>query len=380
MDNENATANEPLTGLADDPSTAAHFASASNSQHSLSNNTTKASKKRSRNDRNDESISDGENDFDDLHDLLSKWPSLGQGRHSDTSIKHHEWIELILGGVIKLHKRIAVLEAEKESKNKFIDQLEKKISDLENSARGTIRIRSSNNIGTESEAVDTLESLPIHQLHRTIESLGRKVDEIVVEREREKIDSISFASIAKKNTEAEIVLLGKVHAEFEQRNKLDSNIVICGLAEQRDDGAEDGMKDDGLVTKLLRTLGVDSKKMKRKARLRKKGAIADPKRPSQLLIEFVDSESATAAISNAKKLANTPEFKNVYVRKDMTETERRFEAGLRTERNKRNAALPHESNGLKYGLDESTQRRYYWCIRNMKLVKMEHRDDRARTN
>lgn len=75
------------------------------------------------------------------------------------------------------------------------------------------------------------------------------------------------------------------------------------------------MEDGRLVDKLVAALNIDPKTVSRKARLRKKGEMANPDRPSQLLIEFADSKIAATAIANSKKLASSVDFRRVFINK-----------------------------------------------------------------
>lgn len=55
----------------------------------------------------------------------------------------------------------------------------------------------------------------------------------------------------------------------------------------------------------------------------------------------------------------------------MTKSERNVEASLRAERKTRNEALPHIENGLRYDIDETTHTKFYWGVRNGRLIKVK---------
>ena len=187
---------------------------------------------------------------------------------------------------------------------------------------------------------------------------------------------LSYSAITSKNSDAQVLILTKLQVELEQRAKIDRNIIISGLAEKMGVELEAAVAaESDLVERHVRTLGIEPSKKKKKARLRKKNVAPDPSRPSQLLVEFEDCQTATTVITNCKKLASVTEFKKVYLNKDRTEVERRREACLREERNRLDAALLHEENGLRFGLDESNNKRFYWGIRDSNIVKI-FRDNR----
>ena len=92
--------------------------------------------------------------------------------------------------------------------------------------------------------------------------------------------------------------------------------------------------------------------------LRKIGSQSTTKHLASLLVEFVDSEKS--ALKNARKLRSNSLYADVYVNRDMTKSERIVEANLRAVRKTRNEALPHIENDKRYGIDTTTNKRYYW--------------------
>ena len=171
----------------------------------------------------------------------------------------------------------------------------------------------------------------------------------------------------------------QVNDEIEQRARIEKNVIVSGLKEMCGVDEESARATDAqLVEKLVGVLGIDPKTVSRRARLRKRGVMPDPARPSQLLIEFVDSKSAAAAIVNSKKLASVPDFKRVYINKDLTEAARRRLAWLRADCKTRNQALPREENGLRYDVDDEN-RRWFWGIRDMDVKKI-YREKKNRTD
>lgn len=158
-------------------------------------------------------------------------------------------------------------------------------------------------------------------------------------------------------------LIRNVKDELKKERKTEKNVVVSGIPENL--GEE---KEKEAVNKLLETLRIDVAKVVKRNRLRKK----EDKRPeiAPLLVEFVDQETRNLALKNSKNLRSSGDvYKSVYVNRDMTEIERKEEAHLREERNNRKAKLPHVENGLRYGINEVTGKKYYWGVRNGRLVK-----------
>lgn len=90
------------------------------------------------------------------------------------------------------------------------------------------------------------------------------------------------------------------------------------------------------------------------------------------MIEFADQQSCNLAMANAKLLRDDNQYKNVYINPDKTAAERIADSKLRSKRNELNAALPSTTiNGLRYGIDSKTNKKYYWGIRSGRLVELE---------
>lgn len=156
--------------------------------------------------------------------------------------------------------------------------------------------------------------------------------------------------------------------------------MVNGLTEASGENAKD--EDEDKTKQLLTELGVEESTVKRKSRLRKTGQEVDNSKPSHLLIEFYERETAEKAISNAKKLVKTKEFNKVYVNRDKTEAVRVAEANLRKQRNERNKQLPFvmdDGRGLRYGVDDKTNKKFYWGIRNGELARVLINDKTSKT-
>lgn len=225
-------------------------------------------------------------------------------------------------------------------------------------------------------------AITVRQLRNDLENMkldnGRLKDEIIqLKRERDERVK-TWATVANAagpenttNKTSELRLIAKMHDDMKERNRIDRNVIVSGLPEDADASVDSRSIDD-----LVSTLNIDSSKIKRKIRLRKKGVEPQPNRPSLVLIEFDESKLAENAVSNAKKLAETENFKRVYVRRDRTEVERTADSMAREECLKRNRALPHVVEGLphlRYGIDKSNNK-YYWGVRHGRPVKIKRNE------
>lgn len=145
------------------------------------------------------------------------------------------------------------------------------------------------------------------------------------------------------------------------------------------DEAANEQNENCVIEKLLTALGVDKSKVVRRKRLRRKIQVEQEKNqsPPPILIEFTDRETQAAALKNARELKSNTEYSKVYVNRDKTEAERKEEARLRRERNERNTALPHTDGDMRYGVDDNTQKRFYWAVRGGRLVRLEPYQHRA---
>ena len=73
----------------------------------------------------------------------------------------------------------------------------------------------------------------------------------------------------------------------------------------------------------------------------------------------------------SRKLRKFEEFRRVYINRDMTEAERKVEMSLRQARNEKNKELPNlDERGMRYGVDEVTKKKFFWGIRDGKIVKI----------
>ena len=266
----------------------------------------------------------GESDVPSLWDLLNNWQPLGKGTFGH---KHNRWIYTL--GVAVRHV---------QSENKKLKECNKKLNDDIIKLADRLTRLESNLAATPPQVPDTQPIQP------------------------------SYAKVAagEANSEAELVLINKVMIDMKRKEDIQRNIIVIGLREGDLSGEKGKEEEEKGVTELMRQLDIDPSVIKRK-----KNVLPNPVRPSPLLIQFENSQHVEIAIERAKQLKKTNKLRDVYINRDMTESERSFEAALRKKRNDENDKLPNTDDlGRKYGIDDATNNRYYWRIdRSGRLVK-----------
>ncbi|RNA14564.1 RNA-directed DNA polymerase from mobile element jockey [Brachionus plicatilis] len=257
--------------------------------------------------------------------LLESWPGLGPGNHSKSAEKHNYMIWSLATTVKELIKRI-------DDQDRVIQE--------------------------QKQLIETLTSNQTKQNEISAFSYSNLV-----------------ASFGKKS-ETDLVLLAKVHSELKEKSRIERNIIISGLDEcVGSSDAEKELNEKAIVDEVLVELKISNDKVKRRTRLRKRGVENnDPSKPSLLLVEFTDSISKTMALANSPQLKRNTKFKNIYVNSDKTMAERAAEAQLRQKRNEMNRDLPFTEGILRYGVNEKNNKRFYWGIRDGRLVQLEPRE------
>jgi hypothetical protein len=98
-----------------------------------------------------------------------------------------------------------------------------------------------------------------------------------------------------------------------------------------------------------------------------------------IIVELADRDARQLALSNTNRLAQSNEFRKVFVNPDRTLSERTLVKKLREEKIARNNKLPFTEDVndrvFKYGKFQDGKR-WFWGIRGASLVKVIHKDDR----
>jgi hypothetical protein len=269
--------------------------------------------------------------YKDPLDLLDNWPPLGQGQHSETTKRGHEWFRLLAIRVMGLNERVTHLEKELAIKDRQIEDQRKLIDELKDTS-----------------------------------SVSKKLD---------------YSSLFKnQRTNDEVVLLAKVNQELAERDTKSKNIVIMGLAGSNGSRGEESEQDKKLVSEVLSSIGLDESRIIRAKRLKKKqpdNSEVNTAASEPILVQLASEEDRDVAIRRAKSLQKVSKFKKVYINLDKTKAEQALEKALRAERNKRNDEFKFEINGRKVGVNNNSGKHYYWGIRANKLVQVEIRQMQA---
>ena len=180
----------------------------------------------------------------------------------------------------------------------------------------------------------------------------------------------SFASLFKaKPTTSETLLISRVAQEQRALQNKANNIVIRGAKEQSDQDSE--LKS---ITSILKAIDLTEEETSDLQHYRRKHRQTG--KPPHIIVTFKSLTSQQKAVKNAKKLRERPTFNGIYINKDLTECELRFDKLLRTERDRRNKQLPSSENvngtERKYGLTAGKSPvKFYYGIRSGNIFRID---------
>jgi len=181
-----------------------------------------------------------------------------------------------------------------------------------------------------------------------------------------------FSSMLKKNSSSANIILASVAKENLEKQKIFNNITISGLKEATSGDLNDKLEADrNLLTEVLAEVNVDYTKVKRFRRVISKQATD---KPTLFIVELNDSESKETAIKNSRTLKDSEKFKEVFINKELTQSESAEERRLRTERNNLNESLTHGEGRLKYGKEGDKE--FYYGIRFGEVRKIDKSTNR----
>lgn len=190
--------------------------------------------------------------------------------------------------------------------------------------------------------------------------LDEKNDEIAKLRDstvvRENGDeNVNKSLVMRTNKSSNYGVINEVVANLSQRKEREKNVIVFGLSEVS--------KSDT----LLKHLGIDEKKVKKKHQIKSRDNTSVAGNP--VIIEFKNQEDRNKMLKDAKKLRNEPKdspLAKVYVNPDLTLAERLQAKALREERNNKNKQLEELKKNDK---DNSGNYNYSYVVRYGKLVK-----------
>ena len=199
---------------------------------------------------------------------------------------------------------------------------------------------------------------------RLVEDENLKLKNLNGNEQSGKNGSQLFSSMLKKNSSSANIILASVAKENLEKQKISNNITISGLKEAT--GGDKLEADRNQLSEVLAEVNVDYTKVKRFRRVISKQATD---KPTLLIVELNDSESKDTAIKNSRSLKDSEKFKEVFINKELTQSESAEERRLRTERNNLNESLTHGEGRLKYGKEGDKE--FYYGIRFGEVRKID---------
>jgi hypothetical protein len=178
-----------------------------------------------------------------------------------------------------------------------------------------------------------------------------------------------------KPKETEVVMMAKITNEFNNKKRIENNIIISGVADHTIlDKQINEENDKQTIEIILKAIKPDFLITNAKRIIRLTKNTKRPEGPPDLiLVELDNKETQNFMIKNSKNLKDNINFKNIFINKDKTANERLFDSELRKVRNTRNAALAQEVEGTngrqRYNLHNG--KKYYWGIRSGELKWIE---------
>ena len=225
-------------------------------------------------------------------------------------------------------------------------------------------------------------------LMKRVEALEKKLEELLTQN-KEKDDVIKDLEGRMKNNEqqtttadfwsqlpkqATMAITQVVTKEKTMIKKKENNIIITGMTAQTPN--EQSNEAEEAVNKLFISLvGKDDEIEQKNFKVtRFKSKIVT--KPGPILVEFKDINDKKKILQLTKQLKDNEDYKNVYINKDLTESELAVEKRLRVDRRKKNAELTETNEiGFKYGWhkfgNDIEESRFYWGVRNGDLKKIK---------
>ena len=111
-------------------------------------------------------------------------------------------------------------------------------------------------------------------------------------------------------------------------------------------------------------LGSDQNRISKHRRIEING------KPSLVIVDFGCPEFAEEALRGAKNLRVNDSYKEVYVNRDMTRTERFIQKQLRDDRNKRNNEDLKETGNGKWPRGTHGGKLFHWGIRDCEVRRI----------
>lgn len=302
-------------------------------------------------DDNEDEISDSEepmstsdtssSKFPSPFDSYSNWPSMGSGNHSNTSLKHDNWIYVLTGAIIDMRNKFNTFKREAEESQKLlvnrVTQLEAAIAEkaatIGELNRKILALEKPNSINDtilaeiKSAAKDAVEQLPPLTSFADMVSYGTRKD----------------------RTSLEVDIVYATSKETIEKEKRAANLIIYGLAQN-----ENAQVDQNNLKSLLNVIKVDTSAVKRSTRLKS----GNTTKPPPILVELANPNERKKALDNSRELRNRPDYANVSISPDMTVAERLVKKKLLDKCRSMNTELP-------------TNSQFTYKLRNNSIMKID---------
>lgn len=216
------------------------------------------------------------------------------------------------------------------------------------------------------ETANTSKDRTITELRNELNIEKKKVTELTVATETATQQPTYDWTIAGKSKKSanEVMYMGWAANEAREKASKDKNVVISGVPITP--GADEDIKEGDTikVKKIMDQLKIqnDDHTVVRCVRLGK-GITGDRPRPPLLLVEFSNSTVQSDMLKRAVDLKGKDDFKDIYIKHDLTRNELAMEQLLRKQCTEMNEKLPEGEGRLKYATNPQCNKQYYYGIR-----------------
>lgn len=257
--------------------------------------------------------------FSKIQDALKRWPAPGSGNHSALSLRHDSQLKDLYQAIVSLKSALDEMTLENIA---LRDQL-KKLEDGQK--EGLLAATGGNTVTTFAQA------------------------------------------LSNSNPEAISVITAIVDREEIEKRKRESNLVITNMDEKPDMPEHD----EQTVRKVLDEIGIEGSVFKSVKRLGvvKPSVDGQKSRPRPLLLQVNSKTARDEILAKSKQLRNS-EFRDVYLKPDLTSNQLSALRKLREERDARNASLPN-NDGPGRHFDVHDGGKWFWGIRNLELCRID---------
>ncbi len=174
-----------------------------------------------------------------------------------------------------------------------------------------------------------------------------------------KIDSLKKDIAGEVTNNINDLQQGKSITEIRDREDRKENLIVYGVKESNSEDIEERKEHDKAEITRICDAGLGMKvEVKQVVRLNSKNGGTSSNSPRPLKVRLSSEQSKWQVIKKAKSLANT-QFKDIFIRRDMTVQERNADLALRRELKKKRDESEIKKDGLK------------WIIRKGKVINVK---------